>query len=128
VSSRYILDRHAEERRRRMELLERVQDPATIEHLRRIGVAPGWRCLELGAGGGSIAAWLARRVGLGGPVSPHLAAFDELRDQVVASGRVGDEEFGDFLALADDPGFAWREGPLVSAWGRRPIEPVRGRG
>jgi SAM-dependent methyltransferase len=264
VNPRYILDRDAEERRRRLRLLERTQDPATVAYLERIGVAAGWHCLELGGGAGSIAAWLARRVGpegrvvatdtdpallrvldlanlevrkhdvaedglepaafelvharnllihvsrreevlrkmigalkpggwilveeldasgeaadpsagvarrelyervLGaifdfvgesgidtrfgarlpallrasglrsvraegrirffrggpeGPASPHLSAFDELRERVVASGRVGNEEFGAFLALADDPEFAWREGPLVSAWGQRP--------
>jgi SAM-dependent methyltransferase len=31
-------------------------------------VGPGWRCLEAGAGGGSIAAWLAARVGPEGSV------------------------------------------------------------
>ena len=40
----------------------------TTAHLGRIGVAPGWRCLELGAGGGSIAAWLATQVGSAGRV------------------------------------------------------------
>jgi SAM-dependent methyltransferase len=34
----------------------------TIERLEAIGISPGWRCLELGAGGGSVAAWMARRV------------------------------------------------------------------
>src|SRR5262245_24735854 len=32
------------------------------------GVRPGWRCLEVGAGGGSIAAWLADCVGSEGAV------------------------------------------------------------
>ena len=32
------------------------------------GVGPGWRCLEVGAGAGSIAGWLADRVGPSGQV------------------------------------------------------------
>jgi tRNA A58 N-methylase Trm61 len=36
--------------------------------LESLGVADGWRCLEVGAGGGSIAEWLCRRVGRKGAV------------------------------------------------------------
>jgi SAM-dependent methyltransferase len=49
-------------------VLEALFDAGTIRHLEAVGVQPGWRCLELGGGGGSIAAWLARRVGAGGAV------------------------------------------------------------
>ena len=48
--------------RRRLSALEMIEDPATIEHLERIGVGTGWHCLEVGGGGGSIAEWLCRRV------------------------------------------------------------------
>jgi 2-polyprenyl-3-methyl-5-hydroxy-6-metoxy-1,4-benzoquinol methylase len=51
------------EEQRRLLLLEAAFDPFTIANLERIGVAEGWRCLELGAGAGSIAAWLAGRAG-----------------------------------------------------------------
>nr|WP_246425648.1 class I SAM-dependent methyltransferase [Streptomonospora nanhaiensis] len=43
-------------------------DPATTARLERTGVGPGWRCLEVGAGQGSVAAWLARRVAPSGRV------------------------------------------------------------
>jgi len=43
-------------------------DGATIRRLEALGVAPGWRCLEVGAGVGSIAAWLGERVGAAGRV------------------------------------------------------------
>jgi len=68
TDSDYLLDKDREEARRRLELLEQLSDPATIEHLERLGVAAGQRCLEIGAGGGSIAAWLCRKVGPGGRV------------------------------------------------------------
>src|SRR5437762_3803295 len=52
----------------RLQRLEAIEDPGTIAVLEKAGVAPGWTCLELGAGAGSIAYWLAERVGKGGRV------------------------------------------------------------
>jgi SAM-dependent methyltransferase len=54
--------------RERITCLERMLDPVTISRLERIGVGPGWACLEVAAGGGSIAAWLGNRVGSRGSV------------------------------------------------------------
>ena len=45
----------------RLDLLERIFDP--VSRRRRELVQPGWRCLEVGAGRGSMAVWLAERVG-----------------------------------------------------------------
>ena len=52
----------------RLSPLTTMFDTATIALLERLGVAPGWHCLEVGAGAGSIATWLATRVGSGGRV------------------------------------------------------------
>jgi SAM-dependent methyltransferase len=38
-------------------------DPSTCRFLAELGVGPGWCCAEVGAGAGSIAAWLHNRVG-----------------------------------------------------------------
>jgi 2-polyprenyl-3-methyl-5-hydroxy-6-metoxy-1,4-benzoquinol methylase len=59
----YIYDAALEDERRRLGLLQALNDPATIAHLEGVGVGPGWRCLEVGGGGGSIARWLCDRVG-----------------------------------------------------------------
>jgi len=53
---------------RRVELIEMTQDPLTIRRLEGIGIAKGLRCLEIGAGKGSIARWLSERVGPEGSV------------------------------------------------------------
>jgi SAM-dependent methyltransferase len=50
----------------RLGLLERIFDP--LSRRRRELVRPGWRCLEVGAGRGSMAAWLAEQVGEDGQV------------------------------------------------------------
>jgi 2-polyprenyl-3-methyl-5-hydroxy-6-metoxy-1,4-benzoquinol methylase len=42
------------------------QDPLTVDRLRTFGLGPGSRCLDLGAGQGSVARWLADLVGPGG--------------------------------------------------------------
>lgn len=47
----------------RLALLENLYDPATRRYLDALGVGPGWRCLEVGAGRGSIAGYLSDRVG-----------------------------------------------------------------
>ena len=50
----------------RLGLLEDIFDP--LSRRRRQMVQPGWRCLEIGAGRGSMAVWLAERVGESGQV------------------------------------------------------------
>jgi SAM-dependent methyltransferase len=52
----------------RLRLLEGVFDPVTRRHLEAVGVAEGWTCLEIGAGAGSVAQWLAARAGPAGKV------------------------------------------------------------
>ena len=52
----------------RLKLQEDTVDPPTIRHLETIGVSQGWKCLEVGAGAGSIAQWLSNRVGATGKV------------------------------------------------------------
>lgn len=64
----YLLDHKWEFERRRLQLLESLHDPATVRRLQQLGVEPGWRCLEVGAGHGSIARWLGRQVGPDGSV------------------------------------------------------------
>ncbi|MDB5410531.1 MAG: putative methyltransferase [Rhodospirillales bacterium] len=64
----YVFDNAWQRGRARLDAVEAFLDPGTIRALEGLGVAPGWRCLELGAGGGSIAAWLSSRVGPAGKV------------------------------------------------------------
>jgi SAM-dependent methyltransferase len=52
----------------RLDLMSKILDPWTRGYLTALGVAPGWNCLELGGGNGSITTWLAEQVGLSGRV------------------------------------------------------------
>jgi SAM-dependent methyltransferase len=52
----------------RLRVLARWRDPQTIDGLRATGIEPGWKCLEVGAGAGTISAWMAETVGPTGSV------------------------------------------------------------
>jgi ubiquinone/menaquinone biosynthesis C-methylase UbiE len=66
--SPYVLDNAGEQTGERFAGLEHCFDPVTIRGLEATGVSDGWSCLEVGGGGGSIARWLAPRVGPEGKV------------------------------------------------------------
>jgi SAM-dependent methyltransferase len=54
--------------RERLGLLAQLFDEGTYRSLEALGVQRGWRCLEVGAGGGSVASWLCERVAPDGSV------------------------------------------------------------
>ncbi len=60
----YIFDK-AEDRREleRLRLIERIFDPASRRLLLATGIRPGWTCLEVGPGAGSVLSWLGEAVG-----------------------------------------------------------------
>src|SRR3982751_1156180 len=64
----YLLNNAGMQAPARFAALAAMFDPGTKRHLTSRGVAQGWNCLEVGGGGGSIAAWLAERVGPSGRV------------------------------------------------------------
>ena len=64
----YFSDHQWPGEQRRLTLLGKRYDPGTIRRVVDIGITHGWSCLEVGAGAGSIAQWLAQRVGSTGRV------------------------------------------------------------
>ena len=69
MTSTYYFDEAWPEERARLAALEVALDPGTIAILQTIGVGPGAACLEIGAGGGSITAWMCEQVGATGTVT-----------------------------------------------------------
>ena len=51
--------------------------------------------------------------------SPHMMAFEQLKDALISEGFATESEFLKFLELANNPSFAWREGLTMSVWGQR---------
>jgi SAM-dependent methyltransferase len=66
--SGYALDNSWDKAKRRLALLEQYLDPMTKRRIEALKVGEGSRCLEVGAGGGSIATWLSDKVGSEGRV------------------------------------------------------------
>jgi SAM-dependent methyltransferase len=88
----------------RLAVLAGTYDPATFRLLVDCGVAPGWRCVEVGAGGGSVAAWLADAVGPEGSIVAldidvshldHLAGRPnvEVRQHDIVAEPIGEASF-----------------------------------
>jgi SAM-dependent methyltransferase len=85
----------------RLTLLEEISDPFSIRNLDRLGVRPGWRCLEVGAGAGSIARRLAELAGPGNVVATDLSTayldpLAELGIEVLRHDVTVDEAPGEF--------------------------------
>jgi SAM-dependent methyltransferase len=68
----YYFDTAENAENARLEAQSALWDPFTFRMLDEAGVSEGWRCLEVGAGTGSVAAWLHERVGESG----HVVATD----------------------------------------------------
>jgi 2-polyprenyl-3-methyl-5-hydroxy-6-metoxy-1,4-benzoquinol methylase len=68
----YAFDQTGPHTSEQLATLERFLDPLTIGVLERVTLPPTARCLELGAGGGSVARWLCDRVQPPG----HIVAVD----------------------------------------------------
>ena len=67
--SKYSFDHEWGMERQRLRHFEALLDPGTIRELEAIGVSAGWHCLEVGGGGGSVAAWLCEKVAPDGSVT-----------------------------------------------------------
>ena len=65
----YLLEHDWEQEPRRLQLLEQHADPTSFRRIKATGIRPGLHCLEIGAGRGSIAQWLAEEVGPTGEVT-----------------------------------------------------------
>jgi len=65
----YIFENAAEaETAERFATLDTLYNFRTFRFLETAGIGPGWHCLEVGGGSGSVAAWMAERVGPSGSV------------------------------------------------------------
>jgi SAM-dependent methyltransferase len=77
----YIFDTSTDLGRAHMGYLEHLLDAPTVDCLADLGVQPGQRCLDVGAGGGSITRWLAERVGPAGTVVALDLDIDHIEEQ-----------------------------------------------
>src|SRR5260370_470282 len=97
TTSTYPLDNAWEHAQPRLRALERIYDPASTRRLEALGVGPGWRCLEAGAGGGSVTRGLGACWRSVLPARFHYrvlrSAGAQLELSVVAAGCSGTDSF-----------------------------------
>ena len=73
TTSQYIFtDAQRSREWERLQAIEQIFDPASQRRIQLTGMTQRWRCLEVGAGAGSITRWLAAAVGEDG----HVTAVD----------------------------------------------------
>ena len=82
----------------RLRLMSDLLDPSSKFHLLGTGVTTGWRCLEIGAGNGSLSQWLAQCVGPAG----HVVASD-IRTDLMEGIAGGNLEVRKFDVVQDEP-------------------------
>jgi len=63
------------------EALSSLLDAGTFARVEQLGIADGWRCLEIGGGGGSVANWLADAVAPSGHVTVTDVDVTRLRER-----------------------------------------------
>ncbi|MEM0965153.1 MAG: class I SAM-dependent methyltransferase [Verrucomicrobiota bacterium] len=66
---RYIIPHSLPGERERLEMFASMLDTNLFFRLGEIGVKPGWKCLEAGAGIGTVSQWLSEQVGPKGEVT-----------------------------------------------------------
>jgi ubiquinone/menaquinone biosynthesis C-methylase UbiE len=64
----YLLDNQRVQAGQRFDALAELFDGSTFRHLAGVGLSPGWHVWEVGAGGPTVASWLAEQVGRDGRV------------------------------------------------------------
>ena len=64
----YLLDNQRVEAGERFHALATLFDPSTFRYLGQLGIERGWHCWEVGAGGPTVASWMAGQVGTEGSV------------------------------------------------------------
>lgn len=88
AEGRYLFEHTWEGEGDRLMALASAFDPITRRHLEALGVGDGWRCLEVGAGTGTIAAWLAEQVGPKGHVLATDISLALMEQRGVAAGNL----------------------------------------
>jgi SAM-dependent methyltransferase len=103
---KYVFDNAGEQTPTRFSALETLFDVGTFRHFDALGISPGWRCLEIGGGSGSVASWLSHRVGPEGRVvvtdinTRFLAGMDQPNVEVRQHDVVNDDLERDYYNVA----------------------------
>jgi SAM-dependent methyltransferase len=96
----YLLDNQQVQAGTRFDALAVLFNPSTFRHVDALGIAEGWRCWEVGAGGPGVPSWLAARVGSAG----HVLATDIDVSWLSAAADAGYEVYRHDVGVEPPPG------------------------
>ena len=88
TGDRYLLSNDAPEAMDRFTAFATLFDPTTFRHLDGLGLAPGWRCWEVGAGGTTVVAHLAARLARPGTCWPPTSTCPGPRGAAAANVEI----------------------------------------
>ena len=88
TEGRYLFPHSWEGEGDRLTALTRAFDPITRRHLLARGLSDGWRCLEIGAGTGSVARWMSEQAGPKGRVLATDLSLDLMEAQGLEAGNL----------------------------------------
>ncbi|WP_232374719.1 class I SAM-dependent methyltransferase [Mycolicibacterium mengxianglii] len=91
----YVFSGESSEESSRLGALETLWDPGSKQVLSELGVGPGWRCLEIGPGGGSLVEWIAERGAAVTAIDIDTRFIDHLDSELITVRRadIREEEF-----------------------------------
>ena len=95
---KYLWQHNLKGESERLQMMSDILDPNSQFHLERIGVSSGWRCLEIGAGNGSISKWISQKVGPSG-----IAIATDIRTDLMADLKGDNLEVRKFDVVNDEP-------------------------
>jgi len=96
MTPKYLFDNASErEAQARMVALAAQHNDATFRYMEKCGITMGWSCLEIGAGDGSVARWMATKVGtlgrvLATDIDPRFVLQDHSANPATMDVRVHD--------------------------------------
>lgn len=79
----YLFGGEFSEERTRLAAMEALWDPGSKQILAELGLRPGWRCLEIGAGRGSLVEWMAERGAAVTAIDIDTRFIDHLQSELI---------------------------------------------
>jgi SAM-dependent methyltransferase len=88
VTRDYVYDQGFAQERARIAGMEALWDPGSQALLDELGIGPGWKCLEVGAGGGSLVEWMTERGATVTAIDIDTRFIDALASEAIEVRRV----------------------------------------
>lgn len=96
--SKYLWQHNLKGESERLQIMSDLLDPNSQFHLDQIGIKHGWRCLEIGAGNGSLSKWLSMKVAPTG-----IAIATDIRTDLMSNLKGNNLEVRQLDVLKDEP-------------------------